>query len=231
MTTYSSPPQSDSGYAFRFPRLRRLGWGVVTVLSVAVALFSWRFLVVSPETLYPNVTSEAGPEIHLLTLLREHWLRFASHFVFGPLALMVGPFQFVSSWRRLWPRLHRGLGYAYAGSIAISGTGGLLLSFGSFGGLTTHVGFGFLAVLWLSFTALAVWHARHRRFERHRQWMVRSFALTFGAVTLRLWLPFFMVQGVSFEAAYQTVAWLAWVPNLLLAEWLFVASRSSRHAA
>jgi len=51
--------------------------------------------------------------------------------------------------------------------------------------------------------------------------MVRNFALTFAAVTLRLWLPASIASGVAFEVAYPVVAWLCWVPNLVLAEWLF----------
>ncbi len=202
--------------------MRKFGWAVMMVLSVAMAIHAWRFLLVSPETLFPDTYDGEGSATHFSVLLEEHWLRFASHFVFGPIALLVGPLQFLGGLRRRSPRLHRGLGYLYAVSVAIAGMGGLVLSVGSYGGLTTHIGFGMLAVLWLWFTALAVWQARNRRFEVHRQWMVRSFALTFGAVTLRLWIPFFMMQGVPFEAVYQTVAWLAWVPNLLVAEWLFV---------
>lgn len=50
--------------------------------------------------------------------------------------------------------------------------------------------------------------------------MVRNFALTFAAVTLRLWLPASVVSGVPFELAYAIVAWLCWVPNLAVAEWM-----------
>ena len=51
--------------------------------------------------------------------------------------------------------------------------------------------------------------------------MVRNFALTFAAVTLRLWLPGMVVGGVPMEIAYPIVAWLCWVPNLIVAEALF----------
>ncbi len=61
---------------------------------------------------------------------------------------------------------------------------------------------------------------RARDIELHRRWMVRNFALTFAAVTLRLWLPASVVSGIPFEAAYPVIAWLCWVPNLLAAELL-----------
>ena len=49
--------------------------------------------------------------------------------------------------------------------------------------------------------------------------MVRSYALTLAAVTLRIYLPASQVAGVSFTIAYPVIAWLCWVPNLLLAQW------------
>ena len=57
---------------------------------------------------------------------------------------------------------------------------------------------------------------------RHRQWMVRSYALTLAAVTLRIQLPFYQaVLGLSFDDAYAIVAWFCWIPNLVVAEWFF----------
>jgi hypothetical protein len=51
--------------------------------------------------------------------------------------------------------------------------------------------------------------------------MVRNFALTFAAVMLRLYLPASMVVGIEFELAYPVIAWLCWLPNVVVAEMLF----------
>jgi hypothetical protein len=51
--------------------------------------------------------------------------------------------------------------------------------------------------------------------------MVRNFALTFAAVTLRLYSPASMTAGIEFEVAYPYIAWICWVPNLVAAELLF----------
>ena len=56
------------------------------------------------------------------------------------------------------------------------------------------------------------------RFDEHLRWMIRSFALTFAAVTLRLYLPFPPMMGFTFVEGYRAIAWLAWVPNLIAAE-------------
>jgi hypothetical protein len=57
--------------------------------------------------------------------------------------------------------------------------------------------------------------------------MIRSYALTLAAVTLRLWLPLSQVAGIDFMTAYVAIAWLCWVPNLLVAEW-FLRRRPRR---
>ena len=75
-----------------------------------------------------------------------------------------------------------------------------------------------LAVIWLGTTGAALVFAMQRQFVRHRAWMLRSAALTFAAVTLRLYLGVATSLGVEFETAYQLVAWLAWVPNALVME-------------
>jgi hypothetical protein len=70
--------------------------------------------------------------------------------------------------------------------------------------------------------------ARARRFDEHRRWMIRSFALTFAAVTLRIYMPLSGLMHLDMDQAYRAIAWLAWVPNLILAELYLRRSASSR---
>jgi hypothetical protein len=58
---------------------------------------------------------------------------------------------------------------------------------------------------------------RTRRPKLHRAWMIRNFALTTAAVTLRIYLPVSMLAGIPFGIAYPVVAWLCWLPNLFAA--------------
>jgi hypothetical protein len=56
--------------------------------------------------------------------------------------------------------------------------------------------------------------------------MIRSFALTFAAVTLRLYLPVgALTTGIP--VAYPVIAWACWVPNFLLTE-LWLRRRATR---
>ena len=74
---------------------------------------------------------------------------------------------------------------------------------------------------------MAYLRVRQGDLEAHREWMIRNYALTFAAVTLRLWLPFLMLIGFAFTTAYITVAWLCWVPNLIAVE-LYISSAKAK---
>ena len=88
-----------------------------------------------------------------------------------------------------------------------------------------------MAVLWLYTTWKAVRSALRRQFTAHRAWMVRSFALTLAAVTLRILMPSLMMSGVDPERTYEIVAWACWLPNLALAEIWLGLRRSSLEPA
>ncbi|WP_420851262.1 DUF2306 domain-containing protein [Rhizobium quercicola] len=79
-------------------------------------------------------------------------------------------------------------------------------------------GFAALGLAWLITTGLAVREVLAGRIASHRRWMIRSYALTLSAVTLRIYLPLSDVFNVEFLTAYRIIAWACWLPNLLLAE-------------
>jgi hypothetical protein len=68
--------------------------------------------------------------------------------------------------------------------------------------------------------------ARSKQFDQHRYWMIRSYALTLSAITLRFWK--WLIVGI-FEPApmdvYRIVAWMGWIPNLLLAEFIIYKNK------
>ena len=130
------------------------------------------------------------------------------------------PFQLWGKLRLERPLVHHWLGRIYALMILIAGVSGLVIALNTNAGPVAATGFFVLGALWLWTTGRAVLHARAGRIARHKIWMVRSAALTFAGVTLRLWLAMSMVQGIPYEIAYPVIAWLCWVPNLLIAEYL-----------
>ena len=194
---------------------------VLLVLSLAVtgyALVAYALLplgsAVHPDMRAAFVANRAAVYLHV----------FASVFALG-----LGPFQFWTRLRTARPTLHRWSGRLYLGlGVLVGGLAGLSLAFHAFGGPVARAGFACLALAWL-YTGLRAWLAiRARDIASHRRWMVRNFALTFAAVTLRIWIPLSVVGGIPFESAYPIIAWLCWVPNLLVAEFVFTRKPDPR---
>lgn len=136
--------------------------------------------------------------------------------------LLAGFTQFSGFILRKYKLLHRNMGKMYVFILLfLSGPAGLIMALYANGGLYSRIGFTLLSLLWLLFTALGWYYAVKKDFALHRQFMIRSFALTVSALTLRLWK---LVIVLSFHPApmdaYRIVAWLGWVPNLLVAEWI-----------
>jgi hypothetical protein len=203
--------------------VRVLGWGTMTLLAVFVAIMSFGYFALNPDTYF-----EQNRAVYV-----DHPILLLSHIGGGIVAILIGPFQFWTRFRNRHLWLHRLLGGAYlAATVGFGAIGGLLLAPHSYGGLSTHFGFGMLAMLWLLTGTLAFWSILQGRVPQHREWMIRSYALTFAAVTLRLWLPLFVSLGFEFEEAYQTAAWMAWVPNLTMTEcYLGLTRRSVSHVS
>lgn len=180
-------------------------WGLAAFLSVGVAGYAWYFA--------PQVQN-LSPEI-AANLSGRPWLML--HAAGAGTALMVGAFQLLPALRRR-RGLHRWLGRIYGAGCIVGGCAGFVLAFGTTFGPVAGVGFGLLAPIWIYCTVQGWLGARARRFDEHRRWMIRSFALTFAAVTLRLYLPLGIMAGLTFAQIYVATAWISWIPNLVVAE-------------
>jgi uncharacterized membrane protein len=141
-----------------------------------------------------------------------------AHIVTAMLALVIGPFQIFLKQSKSRVRMHRRFGYVYIISVTVSGIVSVYLSFFATGGWIAGLGFFVLDILWVASTWIALRKIMTKNVQAHKEWMLRSYALTFAAVMLRIWLgPSVMVFG-DFESGYQVVAWLCWVPNLIVIE-------------
>lgn len=194
------------GASVRTPR----SWWAILILSLLVAAYGASYVA----------RGDAAFVGELAASFRARPWGIISHAAFGTLALLAAPLQFRADLRARHRRLHRLLGKAYVAAALGTGATGLFMAAFSFGGAVTHLGFGLLAVLVMVTTTLAFARIRAGDIAAHRAWMVRSFALIFAGVTLRIELPLLIAAyGGAFEPAYQWIAWLCWVPNLAWAEW------------
>ncbi len=193
--------------------MKKVGAGILTLLSVLMSVV----LVVAFAT---------APSTSLSPTYAGKHLGIYLHIFAAAVALLLGPFQFSARLRRRLPRAHRWAGRLYLGiGVMVGGLAGLYMSLSARGGLPAKTGFAALASLWLYTGLRAYTTIRRGAIEEHRTWMVRNFSLTFGAVTLRLWLPLADVSGYPFEVSYPFIAWISWVPNLIIAEWCFNRGR------
>ncbi|MFA9556324.1 DUF2306 domain-containing protein [Evansella sp. AB-rgal1] len=155
----------------------------------------------------------------MFTFQYELWnYAMYTHIFSAAIALLVGPIQFIKKFRTKNLALHRNLGKLYVISIAISASVGMYLSFYAFGGLTAMLGFFFLDIAWIITTYLAYYYIRKRNVHLHEQWMYRSYAVTFAAVTFRIWSAIIGYSTDNFILGYALATWLCWIGNLIVIE-------------
>ena len=198
--------------------LQRLGWVVMTFLAMLVFLLASRYLTLNPDVFFSEQKLVYMAHITMIIL----------HVAGAMLAILIGPFQFLEGMRKgRLLKIHRWLGRTYLIAVLVGGLAGLYMAGLSYGGMTTHLGFASLAILWLFSGFMAYKHIRNKNLELHREWMIRNYALTFAGVMLRLWMPTFVMAGVDFIAGYILTAWLCWVPNLIVAQWIINRRKKS----
>lgn len=221
MTTEGSAPGSSPN-----ARLSTVSWLAVVLTSLAVAVyFPGQYLTGTLESLAHNGTGLASTYVVRPVAVR---IAFYVHIVFSGLALAAGGLQFSRKLRRRSPRAHRWIGRTYVVSVGVGGVAAFVMSVFSTVAFLGFFGFGTLALLWMWTTYRGYRSARDRDFAAHQAWMIRSFALTYAAPTLRMWLLILLAVQVPFGTdgataivnAYAPVPFLCWIPNLIIAEYL-----------
>ena len=181
----------------------------IVLLSVEIAIVSilkyFTDLMPPPEPVVANAFANPYLAIHVIS---------------GVVALLAGPFQFVARIRESRPAFHRAMGRVYFAASIVAAPSGLVLSVGTTAGPVAGWGFGISAVLVPLLAWLGVRAAIDRRIDDHRDWMLRSYAIIANAITLRLMLPAAGFMGIGFFTAYPIIAWIGWITNLAVAEYV-----------
>jgi uncharacterized membrane protein len=157
---------------------------------------------------------------------------YYAHVLAAGLILLIGLFQIHPTLGLRWRKFHRTLGKIYViGILFFSAPGGLIMSCFINRGNLVQTSFFLQCGTWFVFTYLAYYYIRKGDVQSHRQWMLRSYSLTLAAITLRIYV---FLSSWSFDLtqpiAYATIAWLSWVPNLIICE-LYLKMRSMRIVA
>ena len=134
------------------------------------------------------------------------------HVAGGITALTVGLVQ-------LWLGLtHRALGKLYVGVIAVASIAGFYLALTIHGNPPYGSGLFFLCVAWVITTSMGVFAILRRDLLQHREWMMRSYAVTFAFVTFRFGVDALLSLGLEARDAQGIMAWGCWALPLLLLE-------------
>lgn len=198
-------------------RRRRRSWlfGILAFLAVGIAAYAL-FFYGNPDSVKDqgfSIEKGAMPDLWYSVL----WV----HAVSAGLALGIGWLQFIKPIRLRMPNIHRAIGYVYAATITSAGITGLYLAYYANGGLSAQLGFAALSVLWL-YTLFRSLQSiiRDRNPREHGRWMLRNYALSCAAISLRIYMPLAAVLfGLTdTNDTFGVIAWLAWIPNLLIAE-------------
>jgi uncharacterized membrane protein len=213
--------------AGRGGRARRI-WVMFLVAAVFGAVLVGPYLALDAEDSRLDVGGGA------------HYYLLVAHVFTALVALVLGPLQFVPAIRAR-RRVHRTIGRCYllAGVLpsALTAIPVALLS----GRLLTQIGLVVAAVLWLVTGWFALRAARRRDFARHREWMMRNYALTFLAVTSRVLVPIFLLArlpfrdpasagsiGADVSSVIPIGQVLGWIVNLVVVEILIRRSENRR---
>lgn len=189
--------------------LSQLVWWIVTLICVVYGIYALYMAGVEISSLLG--IAENAP-------LRAAPFMFVVHASSGSAALISGPLQFNRRILAKKRKLHRTIGRIYVGAIWISSIGGLWNAIFFDVTIAAKIAFSVLSILWCSTTTIAFLRIRDRKIGEHREWMIRSFSLSFFFVTFSFWVPGLASTNLPTAVSYPLAVFLSWSLNLLAAE-------------
>ena len=189
--------------------MKRLPWWSFFLVCAFYAIFAFSMGIV-------EILSQLG--LATEAKFRAAPFLFVTHALAGGVALITGPLQFNRTLLKKYRQLHRISGRMYVFAIWVAS----LSAFGDamFFDVTipAKILFAILAVLWFTTTTIAYLRIRKRKIKEHREWMIRSFSLSFFSVTFSFWVPGLTGISLPVEISYPLAVFLSWFLNLALAE-------------
>jgi len=186
-------------------------------------LLAWIFLVLfAGKFVIKNALPYFGFEKETFGHYWDFKWVLIGHISCGLVALVIGPFQFWKAFRNKYLTIHRWLGRTYLTAIVIGTICSTLLAWTS--GIRVNFSWAFglqgLAFAWITTASMAYISVMRKHIQQHREWMIRSYVVTFAFVTFR-WvneLPLSMQLMEKFEERGPTIIWFSWTIPLLITE-------------
>lgn len=156
----------------------------------------------------------------------ENWAVHLSHRAWllphiggGVVAILIGPFQLWMGFTGRRTPLHRTLGKVYMAAIALSSAAAYVMTLTTDHAWVFNAGLFGLATAWVTTTGMAYVAVRRRMFDQHKEWMIRSYVVTFGFVFFRV--LFLSLSGAEIGTVPERLAassWFCWAIPLLITE-------------
>ena len=203
--------------------LVRFLWTAVIFLAfIGLAVATRRTTVL----LKPGALSARNnPAAALDTHFAGHRTLTLAHVLPAMLFMVLGPLQFVRRLRSNYPQIHRWSGRIFLAASAVVGITGLAMAWGkTIGGIDEKAAITLFGTFFLIALAKALWHALHRQFAQHREWMIRGYAVGLAVATIRPIMAMFFAAAVMSGHApepkefFGTAFWIGFTLQMMAAE-------------
>lgn len=192
------------------------------LLIIGFAYFFWLMLKITLEYI-PLKTDASFLMIKQTEVTnRKEYLYFFYTHVYTSIFILLSGFLAILRKDFGIKNFHKNIGKFYIFLILIfAAPSGIYMGIFANGGIYSKISFVILGCLWWFSTFKAYQLAQQKKFKEHKQWMWRSFALSVSAITLRMWkvIIVYLFHPNPMDV-YQIIAWLGWIPNFLLIEYL-----------
>jgi uncharacterized membrane protein len=187
-----------------------------TIILVIIGLVALYF-VIDRALPYANFNIEQYEDYYWPN---RWWL--VGHLLGGVTAILIGPFQFSSKFRNRYLKLHRNLGKVYIIAIVVGSLCAMCMSFtvAPQVNIAWSIALFFLALPWLICVLMAYRMIRLKRIPQHREWMIRSYVVTFAFVLFRFLEESALAESLmkDFGERGPACIWISWTIPLLFTE-------------
>jgi len=190
---------------------------IKTISLIAIGFIALYFVL---DRALPYLTNFSFEQFSNYYWPNRWWL--VGHLLGGMAALLIGPFQFSKTFRNKYLQTHRNLGKIYIIAIIVGSLCAIYMSFTV--ALQVNVAWCislfFLALPWLISALMAYRMVRLKRIPQHKEWMIRSYVISFAFVLFRLLDETTIARSLmeSFEERGPTCIWLSWAVPLFFTE-------------
>ncbi len=199
----------------------RLLFPIMVVITIALSAASWHYFGARPSGILRGKPTEVMDWLPLILRI---------HIVCGVLALAIGSALVYTSSRSRLYNAHHWLGRGYGLSVLVSGLTAAIIAPYAIGGLISSLGFLGMTAVWLYFSTQTIYLAIKGDIIGHRKAATYSLAVTYNALTFRIFLLIPLLTSLPFIPVYRFASWASWLINLGLVAWWLRRSAMNKNS-